>query len=337
MSNWWTNKPLLFLSISALILPLLDQFLPYEYQIADLMKAIFIFAILGLGLNIVTGYTGILNLGASAFMAIGAYSFAILTCDIYPFQVGFWGGILVTLGIGSITGIILGLPTLRLRGDYLALVTMGFGEIVQNSLRNLESITKGSQGINPLPSPYLFHYVFSSASSWPWYYLFLFFLMLTGLLSYRLEQSPLGRAWVAIREDELAARCMGINVGREKLFAFVISAALCALGGGLWASSLGFSGEPSHYDFQVSVMALCIVIVGGVGSITGVLYGALLMMGLNGIVLVKLSSYLTRSGLVDTTSVFLSPDNWKYMVFGLALLVTMRFCPEGLFSRGSRR
>jgi branched-chain amino acid transport system permease protein len=286
---------------------------------AELLRPIFIMAILALGLNILTGFTGILNLGVAAFMAVGAYSYAILTCDIYPFQFGFWSASLLTVLIGLLAGLALGLPTIRLRGDYLAIVTLGFGEIVQDTLKNLDVITKGTQGINPLPPP-----PFSP------YYLFLAALALVVLLNRNLQRSRIGRAWIAIREDELAASCMGVNPMKMKLLAFSLGAAQCALAGALWASYLASSGEPGNYDFQVSIIALCIVIVGGMGNIAGVLLGALVVMGFNSIILETLTNFLKARQLISSSNVFTAPGNWKYLLFGLALILMMRFRPEGL-------
>jgi branched-chain amino acid transport system permease protein len=263
-------------------------------------------------------------------MGIGAYTYAILTCDIYPFQLGFWGATGATVLIGLLAGLALGLPTIRLRGDYLAIVTLGFGEIVQDSLKNLDVITKGTQGINPLPAPSVFGYLFRQESYQPWYYLFLAFLALVVLLNRNLQHSRIGRAWIAIREDELAAACMGVNPMKMKLIAFAVGAAQCALAGALWASYLASSGEPGNYDFQVSIIALCIVIVGGMGSIAGVLLGALVVMGFNTIVLETFTNFLKAHQLISSNNVFTAPGNWKYLLFGLALILMMRFRPEGL-------
>ena len=314
------------------VLPFLDSFLPQDLRVADSFRTIFIFAVLGLSVNLITGYTGLLNLGAAGFMAIGSYTFAIFTCDIYPFQFGFLFALALSGVVGFVAGIVLGVPTLRLRGDYLAIVTLGFGEIVQNSLRNLESITKGTQGINPLPAPAFLGFTLSLESYLPSYYLFLCVLAIAVFLSGNLERSALGRKWMAVREDELAARAMGVDVAKAKLLSFAFGAALAALAGALWASFLGSSGEPGNYDFQVSIIALCIVIVGGMGSIAGVLLGSLIMVGFNSILLVKISEALARMGVQSSGSVFLSPSNWKFLIFGLALVLMMRFRPEGLLS-----
>jgi branched-chain amino acid transport system permease protein len=301
----------LFLAVAALMPVVFPGF-------AELLRPIFIFAILALGLNILTGFTGILNLGVAAFMAVGAYSYAILTCDIYPFQFNFWIATGITILVGLSIGLLLGLPTIRLRGDYLAIVTLGFGEIVQDVLKNLDVITKGTQGINPLPTPSHM------------YFLLLGFLALVVLFNRNLERSRIGRAWISIREDELASSCVGINPMKMKLLAFALGAAQCSLAGALWASYLASSGEPGNYDFQVSIIALCIVIVGGMGSIAGVLLGALVIMGFNSIVLESVTNFLKAHQIISTDNVFTAPGNWKYMLFGFALILMMRFRPEGL-------
>jgi len=324
-----TRPETLLLAIAACI-PALNALLPFELVALESTRPILIFALMGLGLNIVTGSTGLLHLGVAAFMAIGAYSYAVLSCDIYPFQFGFWAALLLTWLIGMVAGALLGVPTLRLRGDYLAIVTLGFGEIVQDLLRNLDVITKGTQGINPLPAPTFLGFEISSSNSVGWYYLLLGILTVVVILNRNLLHSRIGRGWLAVREDELAAACMGLRVVRIKLQAFAVSAGICALAGALWASQLGSTGEPGNYDFQLSIIVLCIVIVGGVGSIAGVLLGAVVMIGLNSIVLTKLSEALVQYGFVSTGVVWASPNNWKYILFGLALLVMMRVRPEGL-------
>ena len=324
-------KQLLIVFVIAALLPLLEWIIPYDLGLADALRPVFILTLLGLGLNVITGFTGLLSLGVGAFMAIGAYTYAILSCDIFPFQLGFWLSLIGAMMIGAGSGVMLGLPTLRLRGDYLAIVTLGFGEIVQDVLRNLETITRGTQGINPLPGPSFLGFVIGTENSVMWYYLLLGLLGLSVLLVCNLELSRIGRNWISIREDELAASCMGIPVVKSKLVAFALAAALCSMSGALWASFLGSSGEPGNYDFQISILALCMVIVGGMGSVKGVIFGALIMVGFNSILLVRVTNYLTNSGLTQVGSVFSSPNNWKYLIFGLALVIMMRFKPEGLW------
>jgi len=309
--------------------PLLDLAFP-SLQLSAPMRTVIVYAIVALGLNIVVGWTGLLNLGMAAFMAIGAYAFGILTSEIYPFQVGFWWGILLAALIGAFAGWLLGAPTLRLRGDYLAIVTLGFGEIVQDGLKNLPAITKGTEGINPLPAPTLLMTELSGETPARWFFVYLAILAAVIFLCRNLEFSRLGRQWFAVREDELAARCMAIEPDKAKLKAFATGAALAAMAGGLYASLLSSTGEPSTYDFQVSILALCIVIVGGIGSITGVLVGAIVMVGLNNVLLPLATQSLQRAGIGSTGNVLSSPDNYKYLLFGLALVLMMRFRPDGL-------
>jgi branched-chain amino acid transport system permease protein len=153
----------------------------------------------------------------------------------------------------------------------------------------------------------------------------------------RLERSRVGRKWLSLREDELAATVMGVSPVPNKLLAFAIAAAFAALAGALWASSLSSTGEPSNYDFQLSIIALCMVIVGGIGSTRGVLLGAVVMVGFNSIFLVKLTQFLAQSGALQSDSVLSSPNNWKYSIFGFALILTMRFRPLGLLGAGGGR
>jgi branched-chain amino acid transport system permease protein len=325
----------------ALVVPLVDLALEAaglsEWVLGNEMcQRVFVFAVLGLGLNVIVGYAGLLHLGVAAFMAIGVYAYAILTCSIYPFQVGFWWGLLLAPAVCVLAGLLLGSPTLRLRGDYLAIVTLGFGEIVQDVLRNLDPITQGTQGINPLPAPTLPGYTFDASSYRAWYYLYLAIVVLIAVMLRNLEHSRLGRQWVSIREDELAATCMGINATRAKLLAFAITAAICGVAGVLWASKLETTAEPTTYDFNVSITVLCILIVGGMGSLRGVLMGAVILMGFD-ILLKKMTEALQQAGLSSTSNVFLTPSNWKYLIFGASLVIMMRFRPEGIFPSGRIR
>jgi branched-chain amino acid transport system permease protein len=318
----------------ALAIPVFDQLLPARlggWRIGDeVCSRVLIFAIMALGLNIVVGYTGLLHLGVAAFMAIGVYAYAILTCNIYPFQMGFWGGLVVAPLLTAAAGLFLGAPTLRLRGDYLAIVTLGFGEITKEAIKNLESITQGTQGINPLPSPVLPGYAFESSRYEPWYFLYL--AVVVGLVFFcrNLERSRVGRQWMTIREDELAATCMGVNPTKTKLLAFAVAAGICGLAGVLWAAKLKTTADPNAYDFNISISVLAILIVGGLGSLRGVLAGTAIVMGFD-ILLGKVTYELQRQGVSSSASVFLTPTNWKFLVYGLALVIMMRFRPEGIF------
>lgn len=319
-----SDKKLLAVFSLLLVLPALQIIVPGTMDTLEPLKNIFIFSILGVSLHILAGFTGLLSLGIAGFMALGSYAYAISTSTIYPFQLSFFGGLLVAIVIGSIAGLALGLPTLRLKGDYLAIVTLGFGEIVQDVLRNLEGITKGTQGINPLPAPSLFGMTITTADAAPWYYVLLCAAGLMFFFARQIEMSRLGRALIAIRDDELAASSLGFVPFRIKTISFMLSAALAACAGALWASFLGSSGEPGNFDFNISALALCIVIVGGLGDLCGVMLGSLIMVGFNSIILVKLAALLqTQQGSLSS-SVFASPNNFKYMVFGLALVVVMQ-------------
>jgi branched-chain amino acid transport system permease protein len=329
--------------------PLVEPAFPASLQVGEPLTEVFIYAILALGLNVLTGFTGLLNLGVAAFAAIGAYAYSIATCEVYPFQLGFWPALAVTGAIGALAGFALGAPTLRVRGDYLAIVTLGFGEIVKDVLVNLDAITKGTQGINPLPPPSLLGTPLEARGQ---YWLYLGFVVATFVGVRALERSRVGRAWISIREDELASRAMGIRPDRAKMLAFATCAALAALSGALLVSRLSSSGEPSNYGFEVSIIALCIVIVGGIGSVRGTLLGAFVMVGMNSIVLVRLTEVLgsgaegmaaaapaADAGMLAHAwhfvrtwahNVLLTPTNWKFLLFGLALVLMMVFRPQGI-------
>jgi len=312
------------------LLPMSDGFLGPKLAFAGQLPQIFVYALLSLGLTVITGFTGLLHLGVIAFMAIGVYVYAIVTCPVYPFQIGFWPGLVLATVGGAIAGFMLGLPTMRLRGDYLAIVTLGFGEIVQDCLKNLEVVTKGTTGINPLPPPtlpWIGDLLGGSHTYRPTYYLYLALLVLAVVLVRNLKRSRTGRAWLAIREDELAARAMGIGVAKQKLAAFSVAAALCAFAGALFAALRGTSIEPGYYDFQNSVMVVASVIIGGLGSLSGALLGALLIFGFNLIVLGKIADAL---GHHASTNVMADPKNWKCLIFGVVLVLMMRFRPQGL-------
>ena len=328
------DRQLVAVLVVLALLPFVDVLLPEGSGVTPLLPPVMIFGLVGLGLTVVTGFTGLLHLGVAAFIAIGAYTFAIATCSVYPFQLPWLLAVMLAGVVGAVAGAVLGVPTIRLRGDYLAIVTLGFGEIVQDVLRNMDAITKGTQGINPLRGPILGGVVlppFAVTSETPvaWYYTVLAIVALVALLLHRVIQSPIGRTWIALRDDELAASCMGVNPARVKLLTFSVSAALCAVAGALTASFLGSSGEPSNYDFQVSIMALSMVIVGGLGSIPGALVGAVIMGGINSILLTKLADW-ANSHAAASGNVLLSPGNWKYLIFGLALVVMMRWRSSGI-------
>ena len=213
-------------------------------QLGTEIRNILIFCILALGLNVVVGYSGLLQLGIAAFFGIGAYLTGILTVDQFPFQIGFWAATGAAFIGAGIAGVILAAPTLRLRGDYLAIVTLGFGEVVKFSIKYLENITNGTRTLTPIPPPWIPGVMPDWSDNYRWfYYLSFTALLLVIFLLRNLEASRLGRAWVALREDELAASCMGINTARVKLSAFALGAALAGLAGALYATSIGNTDE----------------------------------------------------------------------------------------------
>jgi branched-chain amino acid transport system permease protein len=290
------------------------------------VRNILVFCILALGLNVVVGYSGLLQLGIAAFFGIGAYVTGILTVEQFPFRWGFWPAfVAATVGAG-IAGVLLAAPTLRLRGDYLAIVTLGFGEVIKFSIKNLENITNGSRALNPLPSPWL---PGVAPEAWDrnyrlYYYLALASLILVVVVLRNLENSRLGRAWMAIREDELAATCMGLNAAGVKLSAFAVGAALSGLAGSLYAVSLSQTGGPDSYTFNRSITVLCFLIIGGMGNIKGALLGTFVLMGYDNILTPALDGWVQKTGSrIRFTDI-------KLIVFGLALILMMRFRPEGI-------
>lgn len=299
------------------------------------IKNILVFCILALGLNVVVGYTGLLQLGIAAFFGIGAYITGILTVTQFPFQWNFWCAMAAaTLGAG-LAGVLLAAPTLRLRGDYLAIVTLGFGEVIKFTIKNLENITNGSKALNPIPAP-------NSWLDWNgnykgYYYLTLIILILVVLLLRRLEDSPIGRSWFAIREDELAASCMGLNAAKVKLTAFALGAAIAGLAGSLFAASINQTGGPDSYTFNRSITVLCFLIIGGMGNLRGAIAGTFVLMGYDNIASPYLDKLGHASGLGGPISQWLGRQrelqfsDFKLVVFGLALILMMRFRPEGIF------
>jgi ABC-type branched-subunit amino acid transport system permease subunit len=276
-----------------------------------------IYVILGLGLNIIVGFAGQLVLGYVAFFAIGAYAAALLTAPL-PHALGwnFWVVVVAGIALAALTGILLGLPILRLRGDYLAIVTLGFGEIIRIMLRSdvLTPLTAGPRGVREIGGPTLFGQSISSDVNF--LYLIIFAVMIMIFVTRRLENSRAGRAWIAIREDEIAARATGINTFQSKLLALAIGAAFAGLGGVLFASRNQFTG-PEDHTLMVSINVLALVIVGGMGSIPGIILGAFALKGLPEI-LRELESY-------------------RLMFFGGLLVMMMILRPEGLWPSGRPR
>jgi branched-chain amino acid transport system permease protein len=305
------------------------------------LVSIYILSILALALNLKVGYAGLLQLGIAAFFAIGAFGTGILTVEKYPFQIGFWGALVAAPLLAGIAGLALGLPTLRLRGDYLAIVTLGFGEVTRVVLLNLESITDGPRGLNPIPQPWIPPW-FSGAVDPGFgafltiYYVSFAVLVTLIVLMRNLERSRLWRAFVALREDELAASCMALNPARVKLIAFACGAAIAGVAGALYATNLTTTAEPNTYDFNYSIMVLCCIIIGGLGSLRGVLLGAAVLLGFDNVV----SPLITQLGQMASggeAPFLLTASNWRWIVFGLVLVLMMRFRPEGILPSSTMR
>lgn len=319
-------------------------FLPYRSApiYGTQLIPVLCFVILALGLNVVVGYTGLLHLGIAAFFGIGAYTAGILTTTVFPFGTSFVIVAGVAAGVSAAVGVATTAPTLRLRGDYLALVTLGFGLITIYVIRNLAGITDGTQGLTPV-APNLLPGIEDpvlpkSRPGWKdsWRkYPYLYFLCL-GLLAAvvvflrNLERSRLGRSWVALREDELAASCMGLNPARLKLSAIALGAGLAGLAGALFAVSQNGTTEPKAYGFERSMIALCCVILGGLGNRPGVILGVVLLVGYDQILTPELDNWLQAQKLNPNGKEYLKVSGWRLFIFGLALILMMRLRPEGL-------
>jgi len=327
----WDIVALVVLAVAPLVLP------PLGGALGGQVTTLFIYCILALGLNVMVGYTGLVHLGIAAFFGIGAYLFAILTVPMYPFQMRFLTAAVVSALATAGVGLALGAPTLRLRGDYLAIVTLGFGEVVKVTLRNLEQITGGMKGLNPVPPPGAgltiggtdLGLAFAIDPRW-FYYLALLALAGVVLAMRRLENSRLGRAWVAVREDELAAEAMGVSATRVKLSAFAMSSAVAGLAGCLYAASLSTTADPNAYDFNRSIMVLCAVILGGLGSIPGTLLGVALLVGFDTVLAPWADSAIQQWNINSSGSSLLTFSGWRLAIFGVALILVMRYRPEGL-------
>ncbi len=320
-------------------------FLPFaEANRGEQFTILFIYSILALGLNVILGYTGLLHLGIAAFFGIGAYTVGILTVPFFPFQQSFLVAALAAMVAASVIGVVTTAPILRLRGDYLALVTLGFGLITLYAIRNLDAITEGTKGLNPIDPGPLPGVSGQDMSAWQrinpdwgrrWYnYPYLYFvtlgvLAIVMILLRNLERSRLGRAWVALREDELAASCMGLNPARLKLAAIAIGAGLAGLAGAFYAMALSTTGNPQAFDFTLSMIMVCCVILGGLGNRAGVLLGVFLLMGFDRILTNILDNMIQENIGVGGAN-YLKVSGWKLFIFGMVLILMMRFRPEGL-------
>src|SRR6266545_5452785 len=358
------------LAIFIVAFPFVDSFTGLRWT-AQIIFAL-IFVILGMGLNIVVGYAGLLDLGYAAFFAIGAYTTGILSSPQHNIFLNFWIVIWIAAAVGAIFGFVLGAPTLPLRGDYLAIVTLGFGEIVPVLFRNLIDVTvkepftcwilplfgartncitlmshvdltAGEKGINPIGRPILpVIGEFQSSNPIPWYFLIIAIILLSIFLINRLRESRLGRAWMAIREDELAAAQMGINPVRTKLMAFAMGATFSGFAGAFYAAYIR-GIFPGVFDFSVSIIVLVTIILGGLGNINGVIVGGLIIMTADRLFLPALKDFLkglmdhsilpalaSHPGVQAAVAQNAKPILYRFLLFGLTLVIMMAVRPEGL-------
>ena len=302
-----------------------------------------LYIMLALGLNIVVGYAGLLDLGYVAFYAVGAYCWALLASPHFELHLPFWVILPIGALLAAVFGVLLGTPTLRLRGDYLAIVTLGFGEIIRIFMNNLNApvnITNGPQGITLIDPISIFGFslgktqtVFGLNLSSPhlYYYLFLLFTVLVVFVCLRLEDSRIGRAWVAIREDEMAAAASGINTRNIKLLAFGMGATFGGLSGGLFASFQGFV-SPESFNLMESIMILAMIVLGGMGNIAGVILGAILVT-----VIPEALRYTGELQRLLFGQVFIDPADLRMLLFGIALVLMMLFRPSGLLPSKQRK
>ena len=302
-----------------------------------------LYVMLALGLNIVVGYAGLLDLGYIAFYAVGAYLYALLASPHFDLHLPFW--LLLPLGalVAGAFGALLGAPTLKLRGDYLAIVTLGFGEIIRIFLTNLNApvnIANGPQGVNLIDPIAIGPFSFSRSHTFlgvdvpgvhAYYYLFLALTLLVIFVSIRLQDSRIGRAWVAIREDEVAAEAMGINTRNVKLLAFAMGASFGGVSGGLFAGFQGFI-SPESFNLFESIIVLCMIVLGGMGNIAGVILGAILLT-----ILPEALRYLGELQRAVFGRVLADPADLRMLVFGLALVLIMILRPAGLLPSERRR
>ena len=295
-----------------------------------------VFVLLAMGLNVVVGLAGLLDLGYAAFFAIGAYAYAYSNSPFSQMDLPFLPMLLIGAAVAAVFGIALGAPTLRLRGDYLAIMTLGFGEIVPIVFLNLDTWTEGTNGIGGIYRPESLPLLgeFTALTSFSYFIVAACIVTLAMILLYRLQDSRIGRAWNAIREDELAAAANGINTVTTKLLAFALGATTAGLAGVFAASKLTIV-SPDQFLFTVSFTVLAMVILGGMGNIWGVAAGSFIIFLIQTVLLKQLNTITEGLGIP-----FLSGINfldYQFLLYGVALVLMMLFRPEGLFPSQRRR
>ena len=343
------------LLVTALVAyPFIDRSLQAQtvHAVTDAM----IYVLLALGLNIVVGYAGLLDLGYAAFFAIGAYTMGLLNSPVlgsplYGHAWSFWVIIWISALVSAGLGVVIGAPTLRVRGDYLAIITLAFGEIIPVAIRNLGDITidiggwrpierlnltGGENGVNPVGRPHLPGVNFDTDFI-PWYFLILVIGAVSLWAMNRMRDSRLGRAWMAIREDETAADCTGVNPVKTKLLAFGLGASFAGFAGSFYAAKLQ-AITPGAFEFNVSIMLLCMVVLGGMGSLKGVILGGMLITLFDRILLAQMTFLIRAVGRSLGITALMTVDLtfWRWFFFGLGLVVVMLVRPEGLAGRRVR-
>jgi len=316
MSKIRTIIDLVFLKGYLAVLIIFLLFLPplagnYWTQI---LGNIGIYIMLGIGLNVVVGFAGLLDLGYVAFYAIGAYGYALLASPQFGIHIPFWLMLPACVALAAGGGALLGIPVLRMRGDYLAIVTLGFGEIIRIILNNLDSITNGPRGLLRIDPPKMGDFAVNSPARW--YYMILAGIIVSVFIADRLNNSRIGRAWIAMREDQDAAAVMGINILRTKLLAFIIGASFAGIGGAIFAARQG-SIFPENFSLMVSINVLCLIIIGGMGSIPGVVLGAIILIGL--------------------PEILREIQQYRMLAFGGLLVAMMIFRPTGFIPSARRK
>lgn len=295
-----------------------------------------VFVLLALGLNIVVGLAGLLDLGYAAFFAIGAYTYAYgaspFTGNEFPFILMLFVG----AGVAMLFGVLLGAPTLRLRGDYLAIVTLGFGEIVPIVFLNADKYTEGTNGIGGIYRPEILGVTFKGIEPVPYFFVMAVVVTLVMVLIYRLEDSRIGRAWMAIREDELAAAANGINTVTTKLLAFALGASTAGLAGVFNASKLVIV-SPDQFYFTVSFTVLAMVVLGGMGNIWGVAAGAFIIYNIQSVFLKQLNAFFEALPVHIPILADINFVEYQFLLYGIALVLMMLFRPEGLFPSRRRQ
>ncbi len=368
---WYSIPPFRYLTLDALGLEL------------DVVILMVVYVMLALGLNIVVGYAGLLDLGYVAFFALGAYALGWFGSDKFPgvalhvastapdgalgIHVNFWVILILGAVVAGIAGVIIGWPTLRLRGDYLAIVTLGFGEIIPDVFRNADqlplpggvqssppfidfstvNLTNGVRGVRALDRPGFGERLdsitggilperFTGTELKPWYFTIIVLVLITVFVIRRLEKSKMGRAWIAVREDEVAASAMGVPLMRTKLWAYGIGAIFGGIVGAYYGSFIG-SVFPTSFYFNISILILVMIIVGGMGNIYGVIVGALLIEYLNFKGMDKIGAGVNNG--IDLLGIGQAIDipKYKFLIFGTLLVLMMLLRPEGLIPSARRK